>query len=264
MPYSNEELDDISNKFEVWHRREDELVIALFTHEYRTEAASVIAHQGLGRRLHGLTHAMDRVFQHVAPNATDPSREALWDAAAYLQSFIVNVYGALDNLARIWIIEADVKENDKPVPRAHIGLGPDYKTVRESFPAATKEYLSKSDGWFRYLENYRHALAHRIPLYIPPRQLDREATKASNALEEQMTIASAEQKHDLYDELRAEQKRLGVFEPVMMHSFGDDPDDGTPVKFHGQMICDLATLVEIAEHVLSDLKALPSVEAAAG
>lgn len=38
-------------------------------------------------------------------------------------------------------------------------------------PAELQAYLAEHDAWFEYLEDYRHALAHRIPLYIPPRQL---------------------------------------------------------------------------------------------
>jgi hypothetical protein len=257
VPYSKEELADIADKYGFWQEREDKLTTSLVTHEYRTADSSTMVKQGLVRRLRSLTHAMDRVFQHVAPDEAEPSREALWDTALYLQAFLVNVYGALDNLARVWILEADVKERDKPVPRGHVGLGPGFETVRKSLPASTQEYLTKSDKWFEYLENYRHALAHRIPLYIPPRRLDGEAEKAWREIEDQMIIASAEHKHELWDELLAAQKKIGVFEPWMMHSFGPDPDDGTPVMFHSQIICDLATLIEIAEHILGDIKALP-------
>jgi hypothetical protein len=256
MPYSTDALEDIEEKYAFWQKREDDLTTAFFLHEYHTATAAIMAKHGLVRRFRTLRHCMDRTFQHVAPDETEPSREALSDASAYLQTFIVNVYGALDNLARIWIDESGLQSNGKSVPKGRIGLGPAFATVRGSLSKETQEYLAKADDWFKYLENYRHALAHRIPLYIPPRQLDDEAGSKWQALENELANAIRDHQLDLYDQLLAEQQKLGIFEPVMMHSFGDKPDDGTPVRFHGQMICDLATVVEIAELILNEVKSL--------
>lgn len=56
-----------------------------------------------------------------------------------------------------------------------------------------------------------------------------------------------------WHEVQAAQRKLGVFQPVMMHSYGEG---ARPVWFHGQMICDFATVIEIAEHVVRDLQGL--------
>src|SRR3546814_11603884 len=58
----------------------------------------------------------------------------------------------------------------QPLNRNDIGLRPKSKKVRASLPQELQDYLSGHDEWFRYLENYRDALAHRVPLYIPPRR----------------------------------------------------------------------------------------------
>ncbi|MFB9984892.1 hypothetical protein ACFSQQ_07225 [Mesorhizobium kowhaii] len=62
-----------------------------------------------------------------------------------------------------------------------------------------------------------------------------------------MDKASAEHRYEDWDKPNAEQDALGAFEPAMTHSFGIDPQDGRPVMFHSQMICDLATVVDIGE-----------------
>src|SRR5258705_3509371 len=40
--------------------------------------------------------------------------------------------------------------------------------LQQKFLPSTGLDLSKLDTWFEYLVEYRDALAHRIPLYIPP------------------------------------------------------------------------------------------------
>lgn len=42
----------------------------------------------------------------------------------------------------------------------------------------------------------------------------------------------------------------------MQHTYGVNETDGKPVRFHGQLICDLATVVEIGEHVVTERRAL--------
>lgn len=55
--------------------------------------------------------------------------------------------------------------------------------------------------------------------------------------------------------------RPEVFEPVMTHSYGE----GTrPVWFHGQMICDLAAVVEAGEHIVEGFRGLEAAAHEAG
>ena len=49
-----------------------------------------------------------------------------------------------------------------------VGLGKKNIGVRGSLSVTLQEYLKELDPWFEHLENFRHALAHRIPLSIPP------------------------------------------------------------------------------------------------
>lgn len=257
MSYSSDDLQHMQENIEKWYEHKDKLIDELFGHKYQSSGARTMAMHGVLRRLHTLCHCMDRTFEFLNPDEQEPSKAALLDATVFVQTFVLNTYGALDNVARIWVMESELQPKGKPIPRQHIGLGPKFKSVRESLSKETQKYLEESDNWFNYIENYRHALAHRIPLYIIPRQLDEEANAQYQLLEVKKAIASKERKYSLWDELRERQEKLGIFSPLMMHSYGDDQDDGTPVRFHGQMICDLATVIEITQLILKELKALP-------
>src|SRR3546814_4019048 len=72
----------------------------------------------------------------------------------------------------------------QPLNRNDIALRPKSKKVRASLPQELQDYLSGHDEWFRYLENYRDALAHRVPLYIPPRGLGPAEQEEHNRSEE--------------------------------------------------------------------------------
>jgi len=72
-------------------------------------------------------------------------------------------------------------------------------------------------------------------------------------LETEMAQAVAGRDWERYDALQVELERVGVFEPYIMHSFGEQ---ARPMRLHGQLLCDLATVVEIGERVIAALEAL--------
>jgi hypothetical protein len=98
-----------------------------------------------------------------------PDKEKLTSVEIFLQAFIFNAFGILDNLAFVWVNERDVrKRNGLPLPLGRIGLSWDKDEVRKSIPAQMQDYLNMREPWFKHMENVRHSLGHRIPLYIPP------------------------------------------------------------------------------------------------
>lgn len=254
MPYTLAQIDQFAQDREHWLRRESDLTIALFIRDFRNPLTSEIANHGLARRITTLKHALTKAFQVLPLEEESPSQDALMDATIYLQAFVINVFGAIDNLARIWVMESNlVQPNGHRLRPMQIGLTPDHTIVRASLSQEVQDYLTASDGWFEYLENYRHALAHRIPLYIPPRQLNDAASAEFRRIDDEINKVIADQER--YAALRAEQRQLGVFNPLMMHSFGEQ---ARPVFLHPQMICDFATVIEIGEHILRELDILSS------
>src|SRR5712671_1522714 len=96
-------------------------------------------------------------------------KHGAWRTVICIQAFTFNAFACLDNLAWIWVCEKKLTtEQGDPIPAGKVGLGKKCKLVRRSLPADIRKYLKSLDAWFDHLENFRHALAHRIPLYIPP------------------------------------------------------------------------------------------------
>lgn len=256
MPYSAEQIADFSKSLEQWIAREGQLSERLIMRVYKYERSRALASQGVTRRLHTLIRCIEQVYNLVPPDSVSPPRGSIDDAAIWLQAFMINTYGVIDNYARLWVWEANIQHKGKTIKPMNIGLTPDNTIVRKSLSAEMQAYLVTTNGWFGYLENYRHALAHRMPLYIPPKSMDEDAAKEWKRLETESFEALKARDMDRYGQLLGQQSQLGVFQPLMMHSFGPHEDDGTPIQFHPQMINDLATVVEIGEMMLHELETL--------
>lgn len=254
MPYTPEDIEQVATSMDDWLDREDELVDELLLFPYTNAVAKEFTQHGLIRRLRLIKHCVARVFETIPMDATDPDGDQLLDTTAYLHTFVINVFGAIDNMAHVWCKEASlVDAKGNPLRPGQIGFTPKCTLVRNSLSAEFQDYLATTDDWFAYLENYRHALAHRIPLYIPPNVLEPAAQAEHQRIQEEMD-ASLSVDRERYFELFAQQRRVGRFEPWMQHSYGE----GTmPMRFHPQIVCDFSTVVEMGEHLLSELRQLP-------
>lgn len=255
MPYSDEEVDRAAEFYEEYRDRADAMTTQLFVRGYRHQDTREVIVHGFYRRLDTLRHCVDRVFEELPPQASDPGSGTLMDVTVMLQCFYINVFGAVDNLARVWVREANVAlPNGDPLPDRYIGFTAKNRAVRASVSPSMAAYLDSTAAWFDYLENYRHALAHRIPLYIPPKQVDQAEMDESQRLEREISLAYQERRIGEIPELRSRQISLGTFEPVIMHSYGEE---AKPVRFHVQMLNDYATVIEFAEHVIAEVDDLP-------
>lgn len=256
VPYSEEQIKGLADDFQKWDAAADKLTTAILVVPYSKPAARTMAAHGFARRLIAQRYLIKRVYNLISPAATDPGHDDLMDATAFIQTFMFSTYACLDNLARIWCIETELKtKKGKPLTPMMIGLGPAQDVVRKSLSQSFQEKLEAAKDWFSYIENYRHALAHRVPLYIPPRTLGDSQGEEWNRLRAEMDKASAEHRYEDWNRLSAECDALGTFEALIMHSFGTDGTDGRPVRFHGQMICDLATVVDFGEAMVAELRA---------
>jgi len=257
MPYSDEQVEEM----EVFYResldRADAMTTQLFVRAYRHQDTREVIVHGFYRRLDTLRHCIERVFEELPPQEEKPERGTLMDVTVMVQAFYINVLGAIDNLARIWVREANVTlANGDPLPDRFIGFTARNRAVRDSLPAPMKAYLTgtRNTAWFDYLENYRHALAHRIPLYVPPKQVNEAEAEEARQLEEEVCRAYREDRIGDVPGLRSRQISLGRFEPMIMHSYGEG---ARPVRFHVQMLTDYSTVIEFAEHVLAEVDDLP-------
>ncbi len=252
MYFSKEVLEQLAMERTDVDRRFAQLLPHYALIRLNDPRAQEFAQHGFARRISTLARCIHNVFEAIPPDRVElPSKDERTDAMINLQSFVFNAFGAIDNLAWIWVSEIGLKGDDgKPVPAAHVGLGPSNKTVRATLSAEFHAYLNGFDDWFEYLADYRHALAHRIPLYIPPYVVTYSNEKAHRDLDTQMAEALGRFDSDEHARLAAEQLKLARFRPWMNHSF---EEGAKPVAFHAQMLFDFKTVDELARRMLNEL-----------
>ncbi|AWM03200.1 hypothetical protein [Bradyrhizobium amphicarpaeae] len=237
-----ETLSEIEPKY-------NRLMFAVTHRRYGTERSWEYAQHGYGRRLGTIKRCIENVFTLIAPDESAvPDRNVLHDAQINIQAFYANVYGCIDNLAWVWVYERGLESS---IPRARVGFRSNNKELRAALSHEFRLYLESIDPWLEYLIEYRDALAHRIPLYIPPGNVRLKDTDEYNALSRRMTEAlySREDVSE-YEMLSFEVEKLLVFQPLIAHSVKETT--GRPV-FHVQMLTDFVTVEEIGYKVLDEL-----------
>jgi hypothetical protein len=252
MYYSDEMLKEMKAGYQTVDGKLNHLVEKYFLLSLKSSRAREFATQGYPRRLKIMVRCMDNVFKMIPPDRADlPSRDELSDATISIQSFVFNVFGSIDNLAWIWVREKGQKRSDgTPIPDSQIGLGPKNTSVRATLSKELRDYLTGIDAWFQHIADLRHALAHRIPLYIPPYVIQTSDEPAYRDFEAKMSEAI--RRHDFaeYDKLSAEQMALGRFRPWVQHSF---EENARPTVFHAQMLADFNTVEELGRKMLNEL-----------
>ncbi len=208
---------------------------------------------GLMRRLKTVQRCVERIYQICPADRTSKlSYEESTDLQIHLQAYIFNVYGCLDNIAWILTYEKDIRcVKGKPLPNNQVSLLND--NVQRHLSAAFRSYISEiagKDKWLGYLQDYRHALAHRIPIYVPPSVLTSSAQPQYDEIEALKNAALEERNYDKYFELDEQQDALGKFWPVMIHSYSEG---SRPVMFHPQIIADWRTVTQLIHRTLEEL-----------
>lgn len=251
MSYSDEALAMLENRYLGLEGRCNNVISSYLAREFANERAREFVQHGLCRRLRLMTRCVVRVFEVLPPDFRDaPEADILHDVTVQLQAFAFNAFGCLDNLAHVWVLERGVrKRNGDPLPSQWIGFGDDNREVRESLPDRFVEYLSETRDWYRNLENFRHALAHRIPLYIPPGFLTDTRASEYGDIQGQINDAVRRGDYRAADRLEDRQAALLSFHPIATHSFGEN---ARIVYFHAQMLSDIDMVQEIASRLLPE------------
>ncbi len=252
MYFSQKALQHLEKEYLTVSGKYARLLEAYLKRRYIVARAREHAQHGFSRRLKTLVRCIDKTFEILPPDRVDlPTSEELSDANINLQAFVFNVFGSIDNLAWIWVAEKNLTKDDgSPIPNEWVGLRKMNKLVRDSFSPEFQEYLNGLDEWFDYQENFRHAVAHRIPLYVPRYVITDDTEAAYRNFEDRKTDALNRGALEDYDRLSAEQDALGVFRPVMTHSF---EEDAKSVVFHSQLLADFNTIEELGRKMLEEL-----------
>ena len=250
MSYSEQGLQRLEDQFLGLQGRCNDLISDYLKKEFTNEKAKEFVRHGLCRRLGLMVRCIEKIFEVLPPESEEvPDSDLKHEATIHLQAFVFNAYGCLDNLAHIWVLEQNVTQsNGNPLPLAWVGLGSRNEAVLRSLPEAFTGYLSEIRDWYDNLEGFRHALAHRIPLYIPPGSLTEERVGEYFDLQTRINEAERQRDFDAANRLQNEQAALLEFHPIATHSFGENANI---LYFHAQMLNDFHTVREIATRLLS-------------
>lgn len=251
--YGKKHLQKIREQRQQIQRKTGDLLMRFVGFRFTNVKATEYARHGFARRIQTLNRCTQNLFKVVPAGTVKlPEKHRLHDATINMQAFFANAYGCVDNLAWIWVHERGLR---RKVKRSEVGLWKHNTKVRRSFSPEFQSFLRTRDDWFAYLAEFRHALGHRVPPYIPPGCVRRKDVEAYKELERKMNDAIVAINPAEYDRLLEEQMRLCIFQPLMTHSF--DEATGT-IRFHQQILIDFLTVEELALKMLEELsKSLP-------
>lgn len=212
------------------------------------EEASDYATHGVTRRCFTLCKCIQNIYKLCPPELSSISSDDLDEITIYLQAFIFNIFGALDNIAHVLNSELNLG-----IQKEWIGLGPKNKTMRNHLNVEFKDKLIEFDGngWFEYIFEYRHALAHQIPLYVPPYIIQKKNVEKYNELTSSWSKACQNLKFDEADAIDLERASLGTFDPFFVHSSLRNPKR---MLFHSQVLQDWGAIMVISDLALNQIK----------
>ena len=247
--FSNKTLRDIQANFRAVGGKAERLVYRYVSHRFTSQRAGEYAKQGFARRVGTLRRCIENVFRTVpAGTVKIPPRNKLLDVQINVQAFVANVYGAIDNLAWVWVYEQRL---DVKMERKQVGLRKGNRQLRASLGDRLREYLEGIDPWLEYVVEYRDSFAHRIPLYIPPGGIPPKRLARYNELMIQINHSLSAFDAAEYSRLMEEADKLLVFQPLMTHSFNEAT---AHYAFHVQMIADFLTIEQLGVKMLADLQ----------
>ena len=249
--YSKENLDQLRNDYDRIYERYIDLSLAYLKKDFKAPKAREFAEHGFCRRVNLMAHCIRVVFEKIPPDTTHPlNLEEVLDATVYFQVFRFNVFGCLDNLAHIWVEEMNIKQdNEKKIPDPSVSFFARHKHNQNINKRLSEEfclYLNSLNPWFQNLKNFRDAIAHRIPVYIPPYCTSDEET------EEYLDIGLSANKEDFHKhgEPKSNLESASYFLPIATHSFMENSEQ---ILFHPQMLSDYNIIDKIGRKLLREL-----------
>jgi len=248
MIYTREQVAELERGCQEVLGEVEELWLTLardFAPSLTVERAREYVGHGICRRLKTIRRCIDNIFTIFPVERTKLlSEEERRDLQINLHAFTINISGLPDNLAWVYVLEKGLTM--KP---SHVGLFKE--NMQKCLPVEVRAYLESGDikKWYKdYAKNYRDALAHRIPLYVPPSIHTPIHEQRYRELDEKIKGEVKNRNFDRAQTLSEEQEALGSICPAFLHSFSDI-DACAPVNFHPQVIADARTVMEIISMV---------------
>lgn len=245
MPYAAELIDKLLDEHKSAQNELEQLFLTAVrvgqalsdvrTKEYMLEGAT--------RRLSLIRRCLKTTFELFPPAATTPiDSEALSEVQINLHAFVINLYGLFENLAWAFVLRHGLESEIGNRKKIGMFLG----TTQSYMPQELSAYLTSASmkAWHAdYLKNYRDALAHRIPLYIPPATFTPEQGERYAVLGQREIECVRSCQWEELERVRSERSSLGSACPMFLHSFTEEGRP-RPVYLHPQMLCDVKTVLE--------------------
>ena len=247
--FSSEDLERFYDSYMAAHGKLEALAAAYAGKGFRDERARGFARDGFPRRLALMVHCIEMAMEDVPPRIHwVPHDDSILRATVGLQGFVVNVFGCIDNLAHMWVCEKGVTAEDgTPLAESRIGLRPENGPVLASLSPEFAGRLTELGPWFEYLDSFRHALEHSVPLYNPPEALPADRLRRFRDIAERVEKAQQRRDDAGADRLKDELDGLVSFFPITAQAFGENAHREF---FHFQMASDFDTVEEIGRRLL--------------
>lgn len=248
MSYDKENIKKIKAKYSEVDHIYMQLMLKLshVRSNLTSEKACEYLMHGVGRRLSILTKCIKNIFKIFPVEKTDLlPRNDLTELDINLHAFFVNISGILDNLGWVFIYEKSLFGSPKEGKINKHGVGLFNKKTQIYLRPELNEYLNseRMQAWYKeYSKNYRDALAHRIPLYVPPSALNTEEKEEYMALEKKLWDCSSLEAILKHNEILTKQSQLGRACPFFAHSTNEG---SKPLFLHAQVIADFLTIEEV-------------------
>lgn len=246
MFYAAEVSDHITNEAGAVMAELQSLQLQTVVQGHAMADPSVREHllHGVVRRLGVMKRSIANVFRLFPLTTLCPlSTDDLADVQINLHAFVINLLGIYDNWAWAFVLRHGLEREIGD--RRLIGLF--NQATQKHLPTELQSHLMAPETikWHKqYAKNYRDALAHRIPLYIPPATFTtrEEGERHSNLETERVGCIQAMQWERL-EAVYAEQAALGRPCFAFLHSFSEEPQS-CPLLLHPQMLSDSRAAVE--------------------
>jgi hypothetical protein len=244
MAYTEEVISNFNEEYSNVHQGLQDLMLKNVVAGHEIEDANAKEHllYGAARRLSVIKKAVENIFTLFPPTIDRPlERDTLYDVQINLHAYVINISGIFDNWAWAFVQRHGLLEQ---VGGKH-GVGLFKNQTAQFLPQILKEYLSSNTfvNWQKdYIKEYRDALAHRIPLYIPPAEFTTEEEELYNQLEAQKIDLIKQMDWVELDRTYAAQEDLGRPSFVFLHSYSKGVTN--QVLFHPQVLCDGLAVIE--------------------
>lgn len=250
--YKDDDIAKMATRYDELHAKYEALRDTIVMRGFATPKGDEFAKHGFVRRCEMLWRCVQKTFETIPPDLDGlPSRDQTKDVTIFLHCFIIHVFGACDDLAWILVHEkAITKPDGSPLPPAWVGFRKDNKSVRGNLSEKMIGVLDSFEEWFKHVDDFRHSLAHRIPLYVPPYNIRADSEDDYRRLEGEIYQALADGDLDKHQQLKQQQEKLTFFRPWFAHSFSEK---SPTMVIHAQALADFSAVLELGEATIQEL-----------